>query len=377
MTISINTSPDTLTFPLPDDFHCHLREGDLLAAVAPITAKHFGRALVMPNLSPPITSIRMAQDYRQQILAALESKQGKGGKEGKEDKGGESFQPLVTLYLTDHTSVDEITRAVGEGAAIACKLYPAHATTNAAHGVTDVGKLKSLWQTMERLGMPLLIHGEVTDPKIDIFDREAVFIETILKPLRRQFPELRIVLEHITTAEAAAYVTSEASPYLAATITPHHLKLNRNHLFQGGLRPHHYCLPVLKRERHRLAIVKAAVSGLPYFFAGTDSAPHPRTSKESACGCAGVFNAWQAPALYAEIFEEEGALDKLPAFLSQHGAAFYRLPVNQGLYRLTRHSKADAPALPTSLPLPKRGDEIMLYRGGEMLRWYGEKLTDC
>ncbi len=315
---------DRLTIRRPDDWHVHLRDGAMLEAVAGYTARQFARAIIMPNLTPPVTSIEAAEAYRGRILAALA-----GGKDG-----GVDFTPLMTCYLTDGTDPAELERGV-EGVFTACKLYPAHATTNSAHGVTDIRALTAVLETLQRIGMPLLIHGEVTDKSIDIFDREAVFVERVLTPLVRDYPGLKIVLEHITTAEAAAFV-AEADHPIAATITPQHLLINRNALFDGGLRPHAYCLPVLKRETHRLAVRAAAVSGSPRFFLGTDSAPHVVGAKESGCGCAGIFNAPFALEAYLRVFDEEGALDKFEGFASEHGARFYGLPLNEGTVTLVR-----------------------------------------
>ena len=316
---------DRLTIRRPDDWHVHLRDGAMLEAVAGYTARQFARAIVMPNLTPPVTSIEAAKAYRARIMAALG-----GGKDG-----GVDFTPLMTCYLTDGTDPVELERGYAEGVFAACKLYPAHATTNSAHGVTDIRALTAVLATLQRIGMPLLIHGEVTDKSSDIFDREAVFVERVLTPLVRDYPGLKIVLEHITTAEAAAFV-AEADHPIAATITPQHLLINRNALFDGGLRPHAYCLPVLKRETHRLAVRAAAVSGLPRFFLGTDSAPHVVGAKESGCGCAGIFNAPFALEAYLRVFDEEGALDKFEGFASEHGARFYGLPLNEGTVTLVR-----------------------------------------
>ena len=313
---------DSITIRRPDDWHLHLRDGAMLDAVAPHSARQFARAIIMPNLTPPVTTIAAARAYRERILAAV---------------GGADFTPLMTCYLTDGTDPAEIERGHAEGVFTACKLYPAHATTNSAHGVTDIRALTGVLETLQRIGMPLLIHGEVTDKSIDIFDREAVFVERILTPLTRDYPGLKIVLEHITTAEAAAFVT-EADHPIAATITPQHLLINRNALFDGGLRPHAYCLPVLKRETHRLAVRKAAVSGSPRFFLGTDSAPHVVGAKESGCGCAGIFNAPFALEAYLGVFDAEGAIDRFEGFASEHGARFYGLPLNEGTVTLVRES---------------------------------------
>lgn len=313
----------TLTIPRPDDWHVHLRDGEMLRAVLPFTAQHFGRAIVMPNLRPPVTTTAAARAYRQEILAVLPK--------------GSDFTPLMTLYLTDSTDADDLARGHAEGIVTAAKLYPAHATTNSEHGVTDIKHIHPVLERMQRIGMPLLVHGEVTDSDIDIFDREAVFIDRILHPLRRDLPDLKIVFEHITTAEAAVYVTVEGkSGRLAATITPHHLMINRNAIFAGGIRPHYYCLPIAKREKHRQALVKAATSGEAMFFLGTDTAPHTQAAKESACGCAGIFCAPKALEYYAQVFDEAGALPQLEAFASRNGPAFYGLPVNSGNLTLTK-----------------------------------------
>ena len=308
-----------LTIRRPDDWHLHLRDGEMLRAVAPFTARQFARAIVMPNLVPPVTTVREAAAYRERIVAAA----------------GAGFMPLMTCYLTDDASTDELARGFAEGIWVAAKLYPAGATTNSASGVTDLRNIADALERMQAIGMPLLIHGEVTDPEVDVFDREAVFIDRVLSGLVRDFPELKIVLEHITTEEAASFVT-QAPANVAATITPQHLMINRNALFAGGLRPHAYCLPVAKREKHRLAVRKAATGGSPKFFLGTDSAPHPRHAKESSCACAGIFNAPFALEAYAQVFEEEGALDRLEAFASENGARFYGLPLNEGTVTLER-----------------------------------------
>ena len=309
----------SITIRRPDDWHVHLRDGEMLKAVAPYTARQFARAIVMPNLVPPITTVETAAAYRDRIIAAA----------------GTGFTPLMTCYLTDNVDPDELARGFAEGVWVAAKLYPAGATTNSASGVTDIRNIYTALERMQEIGMVFCIHGEVTDADVDIFDREAVFIDRILTPLARDFPQLKIVLEHITTKQAAEFVAS-APTTVAATITPQHLMLNRNALFQGGLRPHAYCLPVVKREEHRLAVRKAAISGSPKFFLGTDSAPHARDAKESACGCAGIFNAPFALEAYAQVFDEEGALDKLEAFASLNGPAFYGLPVNQETVTLDR-----------------------------------------
>ena len=335
------TIPD-LVIRRPDDWHVHLRDGAMLAAVAPYTARQFARAIVMPNLTPPITTVAAAVAYRQRILAVT----------------GTDFEPLMTCYLTNASDPAEIVRGFEAAVFTACKLYPAHATTNAAHGVTDIAKIRPVLAAMERAGMVLCIHGEVTDPAVDMFDREAVFVERVLAPLLRDFPALKVVLEHITTEEAASFV-AQGPATLAATITPQHLHLNRNALFAGGLRPHHYCLPVLKRERHRLAVRAAAVSGSPKFFLGTDSAPHRVGDKESACGCAGVFNAPFALESYLSVFEEEGALERFEGFASEHGARFYGLPLNEGTMTLVREPVA----------VPERVAGVVPFHAGETLGW--------
>ncbi len=316
-------APSTLTITRPDDWHVHLRDGAVLADVVPHTARQFARAIVMPNLKPPVTTTAMAAAYRERILAAVPP--------------GLAFEPLMVLYLTDNTSADEINRAVDSGIVHGVKLYPAGATTNSDAGVTDLKRCMGALEAMQALGLPLLIHGEVTDADVDLFDREAVFIDKILQPLRRQLPALRVVFEHITTRDAADYVR-DADGDIAATITAHHLLYDRNAIFQGGIRPHYYCLPVLKRETHRQALVAAATSGNPRFFLGTDSAPHPKGLKEHACGCAGCYTALHAMELYAQAFEQAGALDKLEGFASFHGPDFYRLPRNSDRLTLRRES---------------------------------------
>ena len=315
-----------LTIRRPDDWHVHLRDGAMLRVVAPFTARQFARAIVMPNLAPPVTRVGQAAAYRDRILAAA----------------GANFTPLMTAYLTDATDPDELARGHSEGVWIAAKLYPAGATTNSASGVTDVANIRPALARMEKIGMPLLVHGEVTDPSVDIFDREAVFIDRILLKLHHDFPGLKIVFEHVTTRDAVDFVISSTLP-IAATITPQHLMINRNALFDGGLRPHAYCLPVVKREEHRLAVRAAAVSGSPKFFLGTDSAPHVAAAKQSACGCAGIFNAPFAIEAYAQVFDEENALDRLEGFASEHGPRFYGLPLNDGTLTLERGG-AEVPA---------------------------------
>jgi len=312
-----------LTLTRPDDWHLHLRDGALLHSVLPDTARQFARAIVMPNLRPPVTTVGQAQAYRARILAALPQ--------------GMSFEPLMTLYLTDNTAAEEIRRAGQSGFVHAVKLYPAGATTNSDAGVTDIRKVYAALEEMQRTGMPLLVHGEVTDPAVDVFDREAVFIERVMQPLLKDLPQLRVVFEHITTKDAAQFV-ADAPDNVAATITAHHLLYNRNALLAGGIRPHYYCLPVLKREVHREALGRAAASGNPKFFLGTDSAPHAQHTKENACGCAGCYTAHAAIELYAEAFEQLGALDRLEGFASFHGADFYRLPRNTASITLRKES---------------------------------------
>lgn len=344
----IRTGPASLAIRRPDDCHLHLRDGDVLRAVLPLTAGQFARAVVMPNLVPPITTVAAARAYRDRILVARPR--------------GSDFQPLMTCYLTDATAPDEIERGFAEKVWVAAKLYPAGATTNAHHGVTDLAGLAPVLERMERIGMPLLVHGEATDPAVDVFDREAVFMEQSLLPLLARHQGLKLVIEHITTAETADIVRAHA-PRVGGTITPHHLMINRTSLFQGGLRPHLYCLPVAKRERHRLALRKAATSGEPGFFAGTDSAPHFRSAKESACGCAGVFVGSTALQCYAQVFDEEGALDKLDAFTSVNGARFYGLSLNEGSITLERKPSAVEASLAVG------ADEILVFKGGERLAW--------
>ena len=336
-----------ITITRPDDWHLHLRDGAALNTVVPHTAAQFGRAIVMPNLKPPVTTAEQALAYKQRILAAVPQ--------------GMSFEPLMTLYLTDNLPPEEIARAKAAGV-VALKLYPAGATTNSDAGVTDIRKTYRTLEAMQREGLLLLVHGEVTSPDIDLFDREAVFIEQQLAPLRQDFPELKIVMEHITTKEAAQYV-AEADQYLGATITAHHLLYNRNAIFTGGIRPHYYCLPVLKREVHRQALVAAATSGSPKFFLGTDSAPHPVHLKEHATGCAGCYTAHAAIEMYAEAFDAAGALDKLEGFASFHGADFYGLPRNTGTITLKRESWTP----PESFPFGQA--ELKPLRSGESLPW--------
>ena len=330
-----------LTIRRPDDWHVHLRDGEMLREVAPYTARQFARAIVMPNLVPPVTTVEGAAAYRDRIR----------------DAAGPGFEPLMTCYLTDQTSPEEIARGFDEKVWIAAKLYPAGATTNSASGVTDIRNIYPTLARIESIGMVLCVHGEVTDPDVDVFDREAAFIDRVLSRLVHDFPKLKIVLEHITTEEAVNFVTRQ--PYVAATVTPQHLVINRNAIFAGGLRPHAYCLPVAKREKHRLAVRKAATSGSPKFFLGTDSAPHAREAKESACGCAGIFNAPFAIESYATVFEEEGALAKLEAFASLNGPRFYGLPSNEETITLER----------ADVQVPEEIQGLVPFRAGETLRW--------
>jgi dihydroorotase len=335
----------TLTLTRPDDWHLHLRDGDMLAAVLPDTAQRFGRAIVMPNLKPPVRTVAEAAAYRDRILAALPA--------------GLAFEPLMTLYLTDNTSPEEVLKARASGFVHAVKYYPAGATTNSDSGVTDIRRVDAVLEAMQEAGMPLLLHGEVTDPGVDVFDREAVFIERILAPLLQRLPRLRVVLEHITTRQAAEFVAA-APANVGATITVHHLLYNRNAMFRGGIRPHYYCLPVLKRETHREALVAAATSGNPKFFLGTDSAPHVTSAKEAACGCAGIYTAHAAIELYAEAFEAAGALDRLEAFASHFGPDFYGLPRNADTLTLVREDH--------TVPARHAGG-ITPLRAGEQLAW--------
>ncbi len=332
----------------PDDWHLHLRDGDLMRSVLPDTARQFARAIVMPNLRPPVTTTVQAQEYRTRILAALPA--------------GMKFEPLMTLYLTDNTSAEEIKKAKASGIVHAVKLYPAGATTNSDAGVTDLRKTYAALEEMQRCGMPLLVHGEVTNADIDIFDREAVFIERVMQPLLKDLPGLRVVFEHITTKDAAEFVTSAADT-IAATLTPQHLLYNRNAMLVGGIRPHFYCLPILKRETHRAALVKAATSGNKKFFLGTDSAPHAQHTKENACGCAGCYSAHSAIELYAEAFEAAGALDKLEGFASFHGADFYRLARNTDTITLRKEEWQ----VPASVGFGEH--RLVPLRAGEAMKW--------
>jgi len=344
---------EALTITRPDDWHLHLRDGAAMAAVLPHTARQFARAIVMPNLRPPVTTTAMARAYRERIVAAFPT--------------GFAFEPLMTLYLTDNTPADEIRRAKASGIVHGVKLYPAGATTNSDSGVTDVRKPRAALEALQEVGLPLQVHGEVTHARVDVFDREQVFIDDVLEPLRRDFPALKVVFEHITTREAAQYVRDASGP-IGATITAHHLLYNRNAIFmtaegRAGVRPHYYCLPVLKREVHRQVLVEAATSGNPRFFLGTDSAPHPKGEKETDCGCAGCYTALNALELYAEAFEDAGRLDRLEAFASHFGADFYGLPRNRDTVTLQRR----ATTVPAELPF---GDTTVVpLRAGEPLRW--------
>lgn len=338
-----------ITITRPDDWHLHLRDGEALTSVLAHTARQFGRAIVMPNLKPPVTTVEMAAAYRNRILAARPA--------------GSNFEPLMTLYLTDNTPATEIVKAAASGFVKAVKLYPAGATTNSDAGLTAIEKAYDTLAEMERVGLPLLVHGEATDPQIDLFDREKVFIDSVLLPLIQRFPQLKVVMEHITTQDAAEFVTNSPST-VAATITAQHLLYNRNAIFLGGVRPHWFCLPVLKRETHRQALVAAAVSGNPKFFLGTDSAPHAKGAKETACGCAGCYTAYAALELYTEVFEQAGALDKLEAFASFNGPDWYGLPRNSGTVTLVKENwtvPADYPYI--------TGDSIVPLRAGETLSW--------
>jgi len=337
-----------LTIRRPDDWHVHLRDGAALQLVAEYTARCFARAIVMPNLKPPITTVAAARAYRERIGRAVDPKH--------------HFTPLMTAYLTDDISADEVRRGHGEGVFTACKLYPANATTNSAAGVTDVAKVHRVLEVMQDIGMPLLVHGELVGDDIDIFDREAAFLDAVLAPLLRDFPELKVVVEHITTEDAVRFV-EDAGPSVAATITAHHLVINRNHILAGGIRPHYYCLPVAKRERHRQALRRAATSGSEKFFLGTDTAPHAIAAKEASCGCAGIFTAPCALEVYATVFDEERALEHLETFSSIAGPRFYGLPVNEETISLVRRPFA----VPTTV---RRGDlEVVVFRGGETLDW--------
>lgn len=338
----------TITIIRPDDWHLHLRDGAALQAVLPDTAKRFGRAIVMPNLRPPVTTTALASAYRDRILNALPA--------------GMKFEPLMTLYLTDNTPPEEIAKAKSSGFVHGVKMYPSGATTNSDSGVTSLEKCYKTIAAMQAHGMPLLVHAEVTDGNVDVFDREKVFIERHMRPLMQQFPTLKVVFEHITTQDAVQFVQSQPSN-VAATITAHHLLMNRNAMFTGGIRPHHYCLPVLKREEHRLALVQAAISGSPKFFLGTDSAPHAKSAKEASCGCAGMYTAHAAIELYAEVFDEMHALDKFEGFASVFGANFYGLPVNQDTITLQKQ----AWQVPDTIPYDN--DVLVPLRAGQTVQW--------
>lgn len=345
---SLAMTQNTLTLRKPDDWHVHLRDGAMLDFVADFTARQFARAIVMPNLTPPVTTVDQAIAYRDRINAAVPAERG--------------FTPLMTAYLTDTISADEIERGFKDGVFTAAKLYPQNATTNSAHGVSDIANIRPVLERMEKIGMPLLVHGEVVSPDIDIFDREAVFLERVLGPLIKDMPGLRVVLEHITTEQSVEFVKA-GGDNIAATITAHHLRIDRNDMLVGGIRPHAYCLPVAKRALHKLALRKAAISGDPKFFLGTDTAPHERHAKESACGCAGIFSAPVAIESYAQTFEEEGALDKLEGFASEFGPDFYRLPRNEGTITLKRQ--------PTDIPATfETGDiKVVPFHAGEVMNW--------
>lgn len=337
----------------PDDWHVHLRDGEMLKTVLPYTARTFARAIVMPNLKPPVTTTALATKYRDEIMAALPA--------------GYTFTPLMTLYLTDATDADDLERGHAEGIVTAAKLYPAHATTNSEHGVTNIVNINSVLERMQRIGVPLLVHGEATDPEIDVFDREAVFIDRTMHALRKDFPQLKVVFEHITTKDAVDYVMQEGkNGLIAATITAHHLLINRNDMFIGGIRPHYYCLPVAKREVHRKALVKAATSGLPMFFLGTDTAPHTQAAKENACGCAGIFSAPQALEHYAQIFDDAGALPHLEGFASRFGPDFYGLPVNSDFVFLEKQSRSEMEIKPI---LTGEGGKIVSFISPSPLLW--------
>ena len=345
--IQASMTTDSITITRPDDWHLHLRDGDILNSVAPFTAKQFQRAIVMPNLRPAVTTVKRAVDYLDRILAAVE---------------GSDFEPLMTLYLTDNTSAEEIKAAHKSCFIKGVKLYPAGATTNSDEGVTDIGKCNAALEEMQRAGLPLLVHGEVTDSSVDVFDREKVFIERVLAPLMQRFPELKIVFEHITTSDAVDFV-QETGPHIGATITVHHLMFNRNAMFEGGIRPHNYCLPVLKRETHRQALLQAIASADPKFFLGTDSAPHARNLKESSCGCAGIFSAHAAIELYTTVFELIGALDKLEAFASFNGPDFYGLPRNSGTITLEKTEQT----IPESYPMADQ--TVVPLMAGQTIPW--------
>lgn len=344
----MSTATESLTIRRPDDWHLHFRDGDTMRAVVPHTARQFARAIVMPNLAPPVTTSALADDYRKRILAAVPE--------------GLDFTPLMTVYLTDETDADDLAAGFADGVLTAAKLYPAGATTNSAHGVTDVANISGVLERMAQIGMPLCVHGEVTHADIDIFDREAVFIDRVLAPLVERLPELKVIFEHITTKQAVQFVDA-SGPRIGATITPQHLHINRNAILVGGIRPHMFCLPVAKREEHRLALRKAATSGSAKYFLGTDSAPHHRHAKESDCGCAGIFNAPFALESYATVFDQENALDNLEGFASLNGPAFYGLPVNEA--RITMEKA------PVEVPSEVEGGDaaIVPFHAGETLKW--------
>lgn len=343
----------SITITKPDDWHVHLRDGDMLKAVLPFTARQFGRAIIMPNLKPPVTTVAMAGEYRARIMAALPP--------------ASKFSPLMTIYLTDETDADDLARGHESGEIVAAKLYPANATTNSEHGVTHVSKIKKVLEKMQRIGMPLLVHGEVTDPDVDVFDRESVFVSRVLMGLRRDFPGLKIVFEHVTTRQAVDYIADEGKGgKLAATVTAHHLLINRNAMLSGGIKPHNYCFPVPKREVHRQALVRAVTSGDKMFFPGTDSAPHLRSTKECSCGCAGIFTAPNALELYAHVFSEAGALDHLEKFMSRNGPAFYGLPVNEDKVTLEQSLSTDNRP---SKPIAINGDEITPFQPPFPISW--------
>ncbi len=345
------TTTKTITLRRPDDWHVHLRDGAVMKAVLPWTAQLYGRAIVMPNLKPPITTVTAAEAYRERILAELPAE-------------NKTFTPLMTCYLTDNLEPSEIKLGKEKGVFSAAKLYPAGATTNSEHGVTDIQNIYPVLEMMQEVDLPLLIHGEVVDPAIDIFDREAVFIERVLQPLLRDFPELRIVSEHITTSAAVDFISAQ-SDRVGATITTHHLMINRNAIFKGGIRPHMYCLPIAKREEHRLALRRAATSGDSHFFLGTDTAPHLTPLKENACGCAGIFNSPNTMECLAQVFEEEGALDHLEGFASVHGARFYGLPLNEDRITLEKIP----PDLPSEVLVPELGEAIQVFTPPEPMSW--------
>jgi dihydroorotase len=343
---------DEIIIRRPDDWHVHLRDGAMLDAVLPFTARQFSRAIVMPNLAVPVTTAALAADYRRKILQAL-----------PDEKACEGFVPLMTCYLTDETSANDISQGYTDGVFAAAKLYPANATTNSAHGVTNINELDAVFEGMQDIGMPLLVHGEVTDPKVDIFDREAIYIERVLILLTKKFPKLKIVLEHVTTKDAVDFVRAHQNQ-VSATITAHHLMLNRNDIFQGGIHPHRYCLPIAKREVHQLALREAATSGDTCFFLGTDTAPHPLSDKEAACGCAGIFTAVNALELYTQVFDEENKLEKLEGFASLHGSAFYGMDLNDEHVTLVRENIR----IPGSIPISD-GSSIRPFRAGQTLGW--------